>query len=134
VTPQYVRDGIEKPMCGSQHSKKHFVVGAVVEMSAQIGLNTVFSRLLDRMGAAARSSSSSSYATCPEISDQDAEIEFSKQHPFRSCFSCPISACCPWKPPEEHPPHTLSAVVLNNTVSRFGDGNMMFCYTDPKQT
>ena len=131
----YLSEATSRPQCGTKHSDRHYVTGSVTEMSAQMYLGIVLSHLngffqLDN----------------PIISDLDPlcdesfdEVELARQHPFRSCFTCPNTikpGRSPWQPPSS-PEATLSVSPLENEIQDFrtiGDlvgKDIAFCYETP---
>ena len=110
---RYVTDALPRPSCGSKHTNRRYVIGAVTEMAAQIYLGTVLSRLNKELGISIQDESSHDHLTTTE----DWEFSLGETHPFRACFTCPYSAL-PWKPPTS-PSATLSDETLANAIETF---------------
>ena len=119
---RYVSDALPQPSCGSKHTNRRYVIGAVTEMSAHIYLGTVLSRLNKDLGISIQDES---LDVCNQITTtEEWEVSFAKNHPFRACFTCPYSAL-PWKPPTS-PISTLSDEILANTMDTFDASRFNF--------
>lgn len=123
----YSERGEQRRKCGSEHNDRRYIIGSVTEMAAQMYLSTTLQHLHEKVG----SPFIQRFRSCAPV----YEKAFSRRHPFRACFSCPVKekACCDfpnvgWNPPSS-PGQSLSDPELKNVVDKFREGDgLEFCY------
>lgn len=124
---RYATKAVPQSGCGSRYTNKRYVIGAVVEMASQIYLGVVLSHIRGEMGISEPEESSLIRCSTDQNADGDAwEVSLASRHPFRSCFTCPLSVL-PWKPPLS-PESTLSDIPLKNIVENFDEIGRGFAF------
>ena len=99
--------GHPKPLCGSEHSNRRYVLGSVVEMTSQIYLGTILNHLAERTNLAMNLYRSRSCDSHPSLPESPNEIDLASRYPFRACFTCPLNTVThqyTWIPPSPPPP------------------------------